>query len=183
MERLVIRHDLPGTTPDPSLRLSWGRARSPFGEALVVLAGQAVCALEFPDAGEDREGHWRRVFAGLRWERDDGSAQRTVDAWISGCGTPQELWLVGTAFQAWVWRELVRLERGERCSYGELAARLGNARAVRAVASAVARNPVSLWVPCHRVVPSSGGTGNYRWGAARKAQLQAWEAGGADFRK
>jgi len=114
--------------------------------------------------------------------RDDAGARAVVDAWISGGAAPS-LWLTGTNFQFRVWSELVRLGKGQRCTYGELAERLGVPKAVRAVASAVARNPVSLWVPCHRVVPAAGGTGQYRWGVDRKASLLAWESDGTDFRK
>jgi AraC family transcriptional regulator of adaptative response/methylated-DNA-[protein]-cysteine methyltransferase len=76
-----------------------------------------------------------------------------------------------TAFQWKVWRALQQIPAGETRAYAEVARQVGRPKAVRAVASACARNPVCLVVPCHRVVPSSGGTGKYRWGAERKAAL------------
>jgi AraC family transcriptional regulator, regulatory protein of adaptative response / methylated-DNA-[protein]-cysteine methyltransferase len=76
-----------------------------------------------------------------------------------------------TAFQWKVWRALQQIPVGETRAYAEVARRVGKPKAVRAVASACANNPVCLVVPCHRVVPSSGGTGKYRWGAGRKAAL------------
>jgi AraC family transcriptional regulator, regulatory protein of adaptative response / methylated-DNA-[protein]-cysteine methyltransferase len=76
-----------------------------------------------------------------------------------------------TAFQWQVWQALARIPYGETRSYAAVAAAIGRPRAARAVAHACATNPVALAIPCHRVVPSSGGTGGYRWGAARKEQL------------
>jgi AraC family transcriptional regulator of adaptative response/methylated-DNA-[protein]-cysteine methyltransferase len=70
-----------------------------------------------------------------------------------------------------VWRALQRIPYGETRAYAEVAKSIGKPTAVRAVASACARNPVAIVVPCHRVVPQAGGTGEYRWGAKRKAQL------------
>ena len=68
-----------------------------------------------------------------------------------------------------------RIPRGEVRTYGELAAIVGRPRAARAVGTAMARNPVPLLVPCHRVVPSSGGVGNYGFGSDLKAKLLAGE--------
>ena len=76
-----------------------------------------------------------------------------------------------TAFQWKVWRALQRIPYGETRAYAEVAKAIGRPKAVRAVARACATNPVALVVPCHRVVPASGGTGDYRWGAERKARL------------
>ena len=77
----------------------------------------------------------------------------------------------GTAFQQAVWAELRRIPAGETWTYGTLAARLGRPAAVRAVGAAVGRNPWSLLVPCHRVVPRAGGAGAYHWGQDRKRAL------------
>lgn len=82
----------------------------------------------------------------------------------------------GTAFQWMVWKALQRIPPGETRTYAGVAAEIGRPRAVRAVARACAANPVALVVPCHRVVPTSGDTGGYRWGVARKAGLLAREA-------
>lgn len=79
--------------------------------------------------------------------------------------------LQGTPFQRKVWNALKRVPYGTTITYGELAKRAGSPRAVRAVASAVARNPVGIILPCHRIVPSAGGTGKYAWGADRKSWL------------
>ena len=79
--------------------------------------------------------------------------------------------VTATAFQWKVWRALQQIPVGETRAYAEVARRIGRPRAIRAVANACAKNPVCLVVPCHRVVPSRGGTGEYRWGAARKAAL------------
>ena len=84
-----------------------------------------------------------------------------------------------TAFQWRVWEELRRIPRGETRSYADVARAIGRPRAVRAVARACATNPVAIVVPCHRVVPASGGTGGYRWGADRKAALLERESAGA----
>ena len=77
----------------------------------------------------------------------------------------------GTAFQWRVWRALTEIPRGETRSYADVAAAIGEPNAVRAVARACATNPIALVVPCHRVVPSAGGEGGYRWGTEAKRRL------------
>jgi O-6-methylguanine DNA methyltransferase len=91
--------------------------------------------------------------------------------------------LRGTDFQRSVWRRLLDIPFGARTSYGQIAADLGRPKASRAVGSAVGANPVSLLVPCHRVLPSTGKPGNYRWGADRKrALLDAEQESGSHLR-
>ena len=85
--------------------------------------------------------------------------------------------LQGTDFQRRVWAAIASIPAGEVRSYSELAAMLGQPTAARAVASACARNTLALLVPCHRVVPASGGVGQYRWGSALKERLLRYEAG------
>lgn len=79
--------------------------------------------------------------------------------------------LEGTEFQKKVWDELRNIEVGETISYSELAKRIGNSKAVRAVASACATNKIAILIPCHRVVNLSGKKVSYRWGAERKLKL------------
>ena len=82
-----------------------------------------------------------------------------------------DLGLYGTIFQKAVWKRLLDLPYGATLSYGELAAETGHPRSVRATGTAVGMNPLSVIVPCHRVLPASGGIGNYGGGRDRKAQL------------
>jgi AraC family transcriptional regulator of adaptative response/methylated-DNA-[protein]-cysteine methyltransferase len=85
----------------------------------------------------------------------------------------------GTAFQRRVWQELQRIPRGTTRTYTQVAQSLGRPRAVRAVARACATNPVSIVVPCHRVIRQDGNLAGYRWGLSRKEQLLAAERAGA----
>jgi methylated-DNA-[protein]-cysteine S-methyltransferase len=86
--------------------------------------------------------------------------------------------LTGTAFQMRVWAELARLGFGETISYGALAERLGDLKAVRAVAGGVARNPVSIIIPCHRVIGADGRLTGFAGGIERKRALLGLEQGG-----
>jgi AraC family transcriptional regulator, regulatory protein of adaptative response / methylated-DNA-[protein]-cysteine methyltransferase len=95
---------------------------------------------------------------------------------------PVPVLLRGTNLQLRVWEALLRLPEDRVTSYGELARVAGRPRAVRAVASAVGRNPVGVLVPCHRVLRSTGALGGYRWGEPRKRALLAREAARADER-
>ena len=83
--------------------------------------------------------------------------------------------LIGTPFQVGVWRELLAIEPGRTCSYGDIARKLGNQRR-RAVGAAVGRNPVSVIVPCHRVLGSDGALTGYAGGLERKTALLRLEA-------
>ncbi len=85
--------------------------------------------------------------------------------------------LIGTPFQQSVWRALLDIPSGKTVSYGELADRLGCRAAVRAVAAAVGRNPLSVLVPCHRVIGSNGQLTGYAGGLPRKQALLALEHG------
>ncbi len=84
--------------------------------------------------------------------------------------------LRGTNFQLKVWEALLRIPRGRALAYDNMAALLDQPKASRAVASAIARNPVGYFIPCHRVLRKSGAISGYRWGPARKAALLGWEA-------
>jgi AraC family transcriptional regulator of adaptative response/methylated-DNA-[protein]-cysteine methyltransferase len=87
-----------------------------------------------------------------------------------------DLFVQGTNFQIKVWEALLTIPAGSVASYEEMARRIGAPTATRAVASAVAENPVSYLIPCHRVIRKSGAFGNYGGGATRKKALLGWEA-------
>lgn len=114
--------------------------------------------------------------------RDDdpllAGAARQLRAYFAGerDAFDLELDLQGTDFQRSVWAELLRIEPGSTCSYGDIARRLGTPSASRAVGAAVGRNPVSIIVPCHRVVGSSGALTGYAGGLDRKTALLRIEA-------
>jgi AraC family transcriptional regulator of adaptative response/methylated-DNA-[protein]-cysteine methyltransferase len=82
----------------------------------------------------------------------------------------------GTNFQIRVWEALLRIPEGALTTYGDLARAVGVPRGARAVGSAVARNPISYLIPCHRVIRATGVLGDYRWGSARKKAMVGREA-------
>lgn len=120
--------------------------------------------------------------------RKDDSFRDTFMSWLNDFQNSSidkqwaKLSLQGTDFQKQVWRALLEIPLGSQVSYNTIATRIGRPKANRAVGSAVGANPIALLVPCHRVVPASGGTGNYRWGSERKQSLlEAEDSRGIDL--
>ena len=101
------------------------------------------------------------------------SRQLTFDQLINF----QNIRTLGTPFQAAVWQALLEIPRGSVQTYADIAARIGHPKAVRAVGTAIGANPVSILIPCHRVVPKAGGIGQYHLGANVKSVLLEWEGG------
>lgn len=168
---LVIRH---------------GVHASPFGECLVGLTERGVCWLTFaPDGSpDDRVDEMRSAWANARFV-EDRAATRAVVARIYDparwrASDPLPVLVKGTNFQIKVWEALLRIPLGTVVAYEELALRSGFPRAVRAVGSAVGKNPVSFVIPCHRVVRKTAEFGNYGGGPARKKAMLAWESGLAE---
>ncbi|MEV8589232.1 methylated-DNA--[protein]-cysteine S-methyltransferase [Streptomyces sp. NPDC051180] len=114
--------------------------------------------------------------------RPFGEAVRQLDAYFAGELTTFELplKLIGTPFQLRVWERLLRIPYGETRTYGELAEELGSPGASRAVGLANGKNPVSIIVPCHRVIGAGGGLTGYGGGLDRKQRLLAFESGTAE---
>lgn len=82
---------------------------------------------------------------------------------------------LGTPWQQRIWQELQKIPSGQHLSYSGLAERCGKPKAARAAASACAQNPISLFIPCHRIIAKSGALGGYRWGLDKKQWLLNWE--------
>ncbi|RYG40367.1 methylated-DNA--[protein]-cysteine S-methyltransferase [bacterium] len=140
---------------------------SPIGTLRLVSDGEGLVGLYLPD-------HKREPLPVT--EGGDAVLEETarqLDAYFAGEAASFELPLraKGTPFQQSVWAELRRIPRGETISYGELAKRLGQPSAVRAVAGANARNPISIVVPCHRVIGASGKLTGYAGGLTAKEFL------------
>ncbi|MFB7368757.1 methylated-DNA--[protein]-cysteine S-methyltransferase [Streptomyces sp. NPDC056222] len=114
--------------------------------------------------------------------RPFGEAIRQLDAYFAGELTEFDLplKLIGTPFQLRVWEQLTLIPYGETRTYGELAEALGSPGASRAVGLANGKNPVSIVVPCHRVIGASGSLTGYGGGLGRKQRLLAFESGTAE---
>ena len=155
-------------------------ADCPFGRLLVGATATGVCFLGFAEPDDALLGDLRRRFPRAEVVADDVGLTQTVHAVLDFIKEPKAalalpLDLRGTAFQLRVWEALRSIPPGETRTYGELARMIGNPAAVRAVARSCATNPVSLAVPCHRVVGSDGALTGYRWGVPRKRALLARE--------
>jgi methylated-DNA-[protein]-cysteine S-methyltransferase len=156
---------------------------SPLGTILLVATDGALAGLYFVGQRYEPE-------VGSNWRRDDdaapfAAARRWLDSYFSGQepASHPPLSPHGTPFQQRVWREIARIPRGQTITYAELASRAGNPSAVRAAGAATGRNPISLIVPCHRVVGSGGSLTGYAGGLERKRSLLALEAGAGHARR
>lgn len=147
-----------------------------LGALLVAATERGVCAVSLGDAPERLVEELQERFPSAELLGAEEGFEGWVAQVVAFVEEPRAslelpLDLRGTAFQRRVWRALRDIPVGRTLSYAELAARIDAPRATRAVASACARNPVALAIPCHRVVRSDGGLGGYRWGVERKRAL------------
>ncbi|HVT36218.1 MAG TPA: methylated-DNA--[protein]-cysteine S-methyltransferase [Nevskiaceae bacterium] len=148
---------------------------SPIGELTLVSEGGKLTGLymESYKHGRARERHWVRDDAKL------ADARRQLQDYFAGKRTQFDLEMepAGTAFQKRVWRALCDIPHGETISYGELARRIGQPTASRAVGLANGQNPIAVIVPCHRVIGANGSLTGYGGGLPRKQWLLAHERG------
>jgi methylated-DNA-[protein]-cysteine S-methyltransferase len=155
------------------------RLSTPIGRLLVVHGEHGIVRIAFPEEREDAvlaeiAGHLGPRVVGS--DRELVDVRDALDAYFAGEGDPHglpvDLSLVAAPFRHTVLETLHRdIGAGQVITYGALAERAGNPRAWRAVGTAVARNPIPIVVPCHRVLPSSGGIGGYGGGPERKRAL------------
>jgi AraC family transcriptional regulator, regulatory protein of adaptative response / methylated-DNA-[protein]-cysteine methyltransferase len=167
------------------LAIDWGWFDSPFGAAIVMGTEKGICGLGF--AAEMGEA---AAFADLqnRWplaQFRENPAQ--LAPWVHtafglhhSANAPAPLLLIGAPFQIKVWQALLAIPSGQVTTYSEIARHIGHPKAVRAVGTAVGRNPISLLIPCHRALRKSGALGGYHWGLPVKRAMLAYEAARAD---
>ena len=164
------------------LDITYGFGDTPFGECLLAVTGRGICYLGFVE-GDDRPAALDRLFQklpGAVFSEDRDRAHAIVEDIFRldhpRPASPFNLHLKGTNFQVNVWKALLRIPEGWVVSYQDIAAYLGRPRAFRAVANAVALNPVGYLIPCHRVIAKTGKIHRYQWGSARKKAIIGWEA-------
>ena len=153
---------------------------SPFGPALVMGTDKGICGMGF--AAETGEGPAMQDLIS-RWPHatfveNPDRLRPWVQAALGQTNAP--LHLIGAPFQIKVWEALLRIPSGHVTTYSEIARVIGHPAAVRAVGTAVGRNPVSLFIPCHRALRKSGGLGGYHWGLPVKRAILAWESARED---
>lgn len=163
------------------VRIAYAIVDSPLGRLLIAATDRGVCSVAMSGSDEELVRGLRHEFPGADIELHTGGLARWTAAVLAHLAGERPrldlpLDIQATAFQWQVWQALTAIPYGETRTYGEIAREIGRPRAVRAVARACAGNPVALAIPCHRVLPASGGTGGYRWGAQRKQELLRREA-------
>lgn len=160
--------------------------QTPLGVLLVAASERGVCSVTLGDREAALADGLRAEFPQAKIERVDAGRDEwlatmiaRVSAQIGNGAAPDEnvpVDIRATAFQWRVWQALQRIPRGQTRSYAQIAQEIGAPRAVRAVASACARNRLAVVVPCHRVIRADGSLGGYRWGLSRKRELLEREA-------
>ena len=167
------------------LTIYWGWFESPFGPALVMGTDKGICGMGF--SAEMGEEHTMQDLIS-RWPKaefvEDPMMLRpwVLQAFGASDGKLEAapLFLIGAPFQIKVWEALLSIPSGQVTTYSEIAEAIGSPRAVRAVGTAVGRNPISWLIPCHRALRKSGGLGGYHWGLPVKRAMLAYETAQAD---
>ena len=162
-----------------NLNIDYGFYNTPVGELLVASTSRGICCIEFAD---DRDEALQLLCK--RFAKSFQQMCRTEFHDFALCFFCKDghlasdeivLHLYGTDFQIKVWRALLEIPFGKTSTYSEIAKSINNPRALRAVGTAIGRNPVAVIIPCHRVLRTDGGIGGYYWGVGKKKMLLEWE--------
>jgi AraC family transcriptional regulator of adaptative response/methylated-DNA-[protein]-cysteine methyltransferase len=158
------------------VQIEYAIVDSPLGRLLVAATERGICCVAMAVSDEELTRRLRDEYPAADIRPQAGGLAQWTSAVLAHLDGEQPrldlpLDIQATAFQWQVWQALSAIPYGETRTYSEIARAIGHPRAVRAVARACATNPVALAIPCHRVLPASGGTGGYRWGVERKQAL------------
>lgn len=168
----IITKLAPKSRRGKDLTIVWGMNETKLGKLFIAQTAEGVCFLGFGDAS-------KRLFSdfpGANFIEDENvtakAAKEIEKRWPKSLNEFSfPLVLYGTAFQIKVWKELLKIKSGATTTYSTIARKIGADAAHRAVGSAVGKNPVSVVVPCHRVINKTGGKVNYAWGPKIKLDL------------
>jgi len=163
-------------------QLTAGIHSTPWGTCLITQCEEALCGLVF--CNHDKRSVLQSL--GSSWPQAQICySESETKSWATlaiqslsekiKTDKAETLAFIGTPFQISVWNALLELEIGEVCTYQDIAIRIGHPKAIRAVGNAVGKNPISLLVPCHRVLRKNGDIGGYAWGIDRKRLLLDYE--------
>jgi len=162
-----------------SLNINYSFSGSPFGNVIAASTEKGICYLAFENDKNKALGDLQAKFPNASFfERQDPFQKDALS--IFGKDWTElrtiKLHLKGTDFQLKVWESLLTIPMGKLSTYGQLAGKIGYAKASRAVGTAIGSNPVAFLIPCHRVIQSSGKLGGYMWGTERKQLMIGWES-------
>ena len=159
----------------PHCIVSGARIKSPLGDILLAATAAGLCGLWFR---EQKYAPDTSAWPRMRRDALIDQAEAELSEYFGGQRSHFEVpidWASGTDFQRSVWKALLGIPAGHTATYSQIAERVSRPSSVRAVASAIGRNPVSIIVPCHRVLGANGTLTGYAGGLERKAALLSLE--------
>jgi AraC family transcriptional regulator of adaptative response/methylated-DNA-[protein]-cysteine methyltransferase len=161
-------------------KIYYSVVKCPLGLLLLAATKKGICAVRIGDSQKDLVDEFKNEFKNADISEINSELsewpQLLINYMVGSTPWPKLPFNVkATAFQRKVWDHLRTIPEGQTMHYSEIASAIGQPKAARAVARACAANPVAIVIPCHRVVPKTGGVGGYRWGSERKKKLLAME--------
>ena len=161
------------------LTINYSFRESPFGNIIIASTNKGVCYIHFQNNESVALRDLKACFPSAVYHQAEDKYQK--DALLifqknGGQTDPIKLHLRGTRFQIKVWESLLKIPTGGLSTYGDIAKKIGNPKAARAVGTAIGANPIAFLIPCHRVIQSNGKFGGYMWGAEKKMAIIGWEA-------
>ncbi len=150
--------------------------KTPFGDATIGETEKGICHLSFDPSDIIHFKNWYSEATFVKGLSKNGQlVQQYFKDWQAPA-TPIGLDLVGTPFQVQVWKALLQIPSSQLVSYQDVAKAIEKPKAVRAVGTAIGKNPIAYLIPCHRVIKSNGEMGNYRWDSNRKVAINSYES-------
>lgn len=163
-----------------NLHIHYSYAETRFGNILIASTEKGICHISFvPESADSPEAEIKNRFPAASLEqKTDLHQQQALKLFREDWSDLDriKLHLKGTPFQIKVWSALLQIPAGSLKSYHQIASVIGDAKASRAVGTAIGSNPIAYLIPCHRVITSSGNMGGYHWGIDRKRAMIGWEA-------
>ena len=164
-----------------NISINYGFTQCPFGLVFIAATNRGICHLSFstpesmPESIRSLQQKWRNAKIAENQLRIETLSNKIFNP-DTQTQKKFHLFIQGTNFQVRVWESLLRIPYSAVSSYQNVASSIGAPTATRAVANAIANNPVGFLIPCHRVIRNTGAIGGYRWNNKRKQAILAWES-------
>ncbi|MEY5049256.1 MAG: hypothetical protein RLZZ175_2615 [Bacteroidota bacterium] len=150
---------------------------SKFGEIIIASTSKGICYLMYIENENTAFDSLKNKFPNANFQNQTDNFHKIALEYLCNPKTELELNLhiKGSDFQINIWNILLDIPFGKTTTYGNIAQKINQPKASRAVGTAIGKNPIAYIIPCHRVIQNSGSLGGYMWGIARKSKILAWE--------